>query len=311
MATRSREAAHAMQKVSTGDFTAGGLLEPEEFDDFFRDVQEQSEVLSQARAVSVDAPSGQIPRIDVGSQLIQAVDEAQSAQKQTINQPSVPYQTTKVSLPWEITWETANETIDDAPGATRDLFVNAFSSDLEALASVGDSSTTGFTAINDGWITIAESRGSPTYNHADGGGAAQPVNKALFMNMLQTIEHQYVEQQTLVFLMSFRQKQEYKQYLTDRQTGAGDAMLMTGQEPQPYGHDILCPLSWPDNQVMLTSMSNLAYIVEDDMRMKSTTSSERNVMNDIDSIMNLLAKIDYQVIEENGVVLGNNVAAPA
>lgn len=301
---RSREAAHAMEKVSTGDFSAGGLLEPEEFDDFFRDVQEQSEVLSQARAVSVNAPSGQIPRIDVGSQLIQAVDEAQSAQKQTINQPSVPYQTQKVSLPWEITWEASNETIDDAPGATRDLFVNAFSTDLEALGSVGDESTTGFTAINDGWITLAGSRGSPTYSHA------AAVNKELFMGLLQTIEHQYVEQQTLVFLMSFRQKQEYKAYLTGRNTAAGDAMLMTGEEPNPYGHQILCPLSWPDNTVMLTSMSNLAYIVQDDMRMKTTSSSERNVMNDIDALMNLLAKIDYQIIDGDGLAISTDVTAP-
>lgn len=300
-----------MQKVSTGDFSAGGLLEPEEFDDFFRDVQEQSEVLSQARAVSVDAPSGNIPRIDVGQRLIQGVDEGQSASLQTISQPDVPYQTTKVSLPWEITWEAANETIDDAPGATRDLFVNRFSADLEALASIGDTTTTGFTAINDGWLSVAANRGAPTYDHADGAGAPQPVNKELFMNMLQTIEHQFVEQQTLVFLMSFRQRQEYKEYLTNRNTSAGDAMLMTGEEPTAYGHNILAPLAWPDNQVMLTSMSNLAYIIQDDMRMKRTTSSERNVLNDIDAIMNLLAKIDYQIIDAEGVVLGNNVAAPS
>lgn len=311
MASRSREAARAMQKVSTGDFSAGGLLEPEEFDDFFRDVQEQSEVLSQARAVSVDAPSGNIPRIDVGQRLIQGVDEGQSASLQTISQPDVPYQTTKVSLPWEITWEAANETIDDAPGATRDLFVNRFSADLEALASIGDTTTTGFTAINDGWLSVAANRGAPTYDHADGAGAPQPVNKELFMNMLQTIGHEFVEQQTLVFLMSFRQIQEYKEYLTNRNTSAGDAMLMTGEEPTAYGHNLMAPLAWPDDQVMLTSMSNLAYIVQDDMRMKRTTSSERNVLNDIDAIMNLLAKIDYQIMDASGIVVGNNVAPPA
>jgi hypothetical protein len=61
---------------------------------------------------------------------------------------------------------------------------------------------------------------------------------------------------------------------------------------------------------MLTSMQNLIYIVQDPLRVKSTDSSERNVMNDIETIYNMLGKIDYQIMEQAGVATASAIAAP-
>jgi hypothetical protein len=294
----------AMEKVTSGDFSAGGTLAPEQFEDFMEDVQEQSDILSQARSVPVSAPSGDIPRISVGTELLSQVDENSSVSEVGFNQPDVPFQTTKVSLPWSMTWEANNEIIDSPESTIRRLFVQQFAADLERLASKGDTTGSGFSAIEDGWLKIAADRSAPTYDHT--GGA---VNDELFDSTLDALAEKYrkAQEDQLVFLTSYANKQSYKDFLTDRSTGAGDAMLMTGEEPTPYGHRIVTPLGFPDDQVMLTTMSNLLYIVQDDLRVKQTESSERNVMQDVDTLYNMLAKIDFQIMDEDGVVVANNV----
>lgn len=300
-----------LEKVTTSDFSTGGLLSPEQFSDFFEDVQEQGNVLSRARAIPVSADSGDIPRIGVGSRLLQSASEGGSGTKQTVDQPSVSYQTTKVTLPWELTWESVNETIDDAEATIRQVFANQFAADLEILASVGDeASGDAFEAINDGWFTIAQARGAANHDHMDGGTTAQPVNNELFESMIDLMGEKYIEGGSPVFLLSHAQKNEYKQFLTDRSTGAGDAMLLTGEEPTPYGYNILTPLGWPDDVAMFTSMQNLVYVLQDDLRVKQTSEGESVVMNDLEAIYNLLAKIDYQILDEAGVVTATNIAAP-
>lgn len=309
----------ALEKATTADFSAGALLSPEQFSDFMEDVQESSRVLSNARMFSVDAPSGSIPRLDIPPQQLQAVSEAtEPGSDATFEQPDVDYDTTKVTLQHEFSWESINEVIDDPESTIRGMFARRFGADLEVLASVGDTSGSGFSAIEDGWLTRAAARGAAVYNHddvGDGSGAAQPVDNTLFNGMLQAMPEKFkaVNQggdDNLVYLASEANKQAYKDFLTDRSTGAGDAMLMSGEEPTPYGREIVTPLGWPDDQVMLTTMSNLGYVVQDDLRTKTTSTAERNVRADIETIMAMYAKVDYCVLDEEGIVLGNGVAAP-
>jgi hypothetical protein len=299
-----------LQKISTGDLTDGAIID-ENFDQFFEDVQGQTDVLDRTRALSVTADSGDIPRLDIAPQTMTAVAEGEKAPLSNIDQPSVHYQTQKVSIATQLTYEAANETIDNLPNAIRQMMAEGFAQDLERVASIGDESASGFAAINDGWITLAESKGSPTYDHADGGGSPQPVNKTLFGEMVSTLPERYAEANPRpVFLMSREQKFAYKRSLTDRNTGAADQMLMTETDPTGYGFDILTPLMWPNDQAMLTSPRNLVYVVKDRMRLEQTQDGKEVTLKDLAVVMNMLAEVDYQLMEPNGVVLGNNIAAP-
>lgn len=302
-----------LEKVTTGEMSSGGLLE-ENFEQFFNDVQQQSTVLERARSVPVTASEGDIPRLGVGSRVMRAVNEGESAAENTMEQPSVHYQTQKIAIPWSLTWEAINETIGNLEEQLMSAFATVFASDLEIVASVGDeSSTDEFESINDGWYTLATAAGSPIYHHDDAGdgtGTAQPVDKTLFAEMRQLMPTRFKERQQLVFLGSTEQKEAWQEALTDRNTAAGDAMLIQGDEPTPFGLEWLTPLGWPDDRFMLTSMENLAYIIQDDMRVKSTTEAKENVMNDIEVFVNLLGKVDYQIVESAGIVRAEGVAAP-
>jgi hypothetical protein len=307
----------AIEKITVGDdFSSGGTLAPEEFQQFFKEVREATEVLNQARSIPVSAPESDIPLMGVGSRIMQGVSEGESGTKQTVDQPSVPYKCQKVSIPWEITWEASHETIGNAAESIRQTFRNQFAEDLEILASVGDeSSSDAFESINDGWLTISQAASdSASYDHQadDGSGTMvdQPVDKTVFSGMIRKLPRRYREKQDLTFLMGYDQVQAYKEYLTDRSTAAGDAMLLDQETPSGYGYDILAPKGFPAGTALLTNMDNLAYIVEDNVRLKATTQSERNVMNDVEAILNLLAKVDYQVLETEGVCVGTGMKAP-
>jgi hypothetical protein len=309
MATRASSTEEVLEKITTGSLSDGGLLKPHEFDSFFEDVQGRTDVLDRTRAVSVEAPEGEIPRLDIAPKTMTAVAEGEEAPLSSVEQPSVPFHCQKVSIATQLTHEAAAETIDDFESAVRNMLAQGFAQDLERVASVGDTSATGFQAINDGWITLAENKGSPTYDHTDSGGTAQPVNKELFAGMIEKLPEKYREASPEpVFLMSKDNKFQYQQALTDRNTGAGDAMLMTNQEPRGYGHDILTPLSWPSDTVMLTSPRNLVYLVQERMRVKDSKEGKEITLKDLAVVINFLGKIDYQIMEPNGVVLGTGIA---
>lgn len=298
----------SLEKATVSDFSAGGTLAPEQFNDFMVDVQESGRILPDVQQFTPSAPSGDIPRMDMASrQLVAATEATENNTDATFQQPDVPFSTTKVTLSHEFSWEAVNETIDDAEGTIRRMFAQRFGSDLEILASVGDTSGSGFTALEDGWLTRADTRkGSVDYDHASAG-----IDKTVFQELQTAMPEKFkAEGDNMVFLTSWAQRDAYKDYLTDRSTAAGDAMLMTGQEPTPYGYDIRCPLGWPDDRVMMTSLDNLGYVVQDDVRTRETRSSERNVRGDVELIMAMFAKLDYVVLDEEGITTAQNVAAP-
>lgn len=308
------ENAGALQKATSSDFSQGALLSPEQFNDFMQDVQESARFLSSTRMFTPSAPSGDIPRLDIPPQQLQAATEATApGSDATFDQPDVSFTTSKVTLQHEFSWESINEVIDDPESTIRQMFAQRFGADLEVLGSVGDGTTSGFTAINDGWLTRAAARGAANHDHMDGGTTAQPINNELFESMLGLMPEKFKAQggnDDLVFLTSWEQRQAYKEYLVDRSTGYGDLMLSEGDNPTPYGYEIVAPLGWPNDQAMLVDPSNLGYVVQDSLRTKQTSSSERNVRADVETIMAMYAKIDYVVLDEAGVVTASNIAAP-
>lgn len=304
----SIESDRSLEKVTTGDFAGGGLLNRQQFNEFFREVQNTTELLDRVRFEDVDHPKGQIDKIGVGERLLRAATEAQSGTLQAPSTGSLNYDTEKVELPWEVSMETVEDTIEGEGTADTlvDLFSQQFGVDVEDLGINGDASLVdAFLGIQDGWLTTATARGAPTYDHA---GAA--IDKSVFKQVAGLLSEKYKRDQGLTFIMSQAQLDEFKDYLTDRSTGAGDQMLLSGDEPTPYGYGVVTPPAWPDDTIMFTNPQNLIFIAQREMMMRRTTEGEAVVRRDLYAIYNLLARIDYQIEDENAVALGINIAAP-
>ncbi|WP_254768227.1 P2 family phage major capsid protein [Salinilacihabitans rarus] len=308
------QAQRSLDKVTTGDFSAGGLLNRQQFEEFFREVQAQAQILGQVRFEPVDAPKGQIDKIGVGQRLLRSATEATEGSLNTPNTGKVDYDTEKVELPWEVSMETVEDTIEGEGTADTlvELFANQMSADLEDLGGNGDTSASGvtdenFITIVDGWLTYAETdTDTNTYDHQ-----SAAIDKSLFKELKMSLDPRYRrDASNLRWLMSEDQKEEFKDYLTDRSTSAGDAMLMTGQEPTPLGIPIETPVNWPDDTIMLTPLENLVWIVQRDVNMRFTDEGEAVVRRDLYGIYNLLARIDYVIEDTKGVGLAQNVASP-
>lgn len=304
------QARRSLEKVTTGDFSAGGLLNRQQFQEFFREVQAQAQILNQVRFEDVDAPKGQIDKIGVGERLLRSATEATSGSLNSPDTGKVDYDTEKVELPWEVSVETVEDTIEGEGTADTlvELFANQMSVDLEDLGANGDSADAdAFVGIADGWVTFAENdTDTNTYDHQNA-----EIDKGLFKDLKMALDPRFRrDASNLRWLMSEDQKEEYKDYLTDRSTSAGDAMLMTGQEPTPLGIPIETPVNWPDNSIMLTPMRNLVWVVQRDVNLRFTDEGEAVVRRDLFGIYNMLARIDYVIEDTNGVGLAQNVASP-
>ena len=204
--------------------------------------------------------------------------------------------------------ETVEDTIEGEGTADIlvDKFARQFGVDSEDLAFNGDeSSGDPFLSINDGWIVDAETQG-PAAN-VDHQNAT--IDKTIFSNLMTSLDPKYRRNpENLVYMTSLNQKQNYKEYLTDRSTAAGDAMLMSGEEPTPYGRPIVTPVGFPDDRIMLTTPMNLVWGVHRDVNMRVTQEGEAVVKRDLYGIYNLLARTDYKVEAADAVSLAQNVA---
>ena len=301
-----------LEKVTTGDFNAGGLLNRLQFEEFFRMVQDAPQIMDQVRFEPIDAPKAQIDKLGVGDRLLREATESTEGGLNTPNTGSIDIDTVKMELPWEVSMETVEDTIEYE--GTADLlvqkFANQFGIDSEDLAFNGDTTDASggasqdFLSINDGWIKTAKDQGTNEYDHANAA-----VDKSAFNNLLTSLDAKYRrDPEGLVWLTSLNTKQDYKDYLTDRSTASGDAMLMTGEEPTPYGKPIVTPVGFPDDQIMLVNPDNLVWAVQRDVMMRVTTEGEAVVRRDLYGIYNMLARTDYQVEDADGIAIANNVA---
>jgi len=298
----------ALNKVTTSDFSGGGLLNRQQFDEFFQIAQDKAQIMDDVRFERLKGPKQQIDRIGVGERLLREATEGESGSLNNPNTESIDMDAVKMELPWEVSMETVEDTIEGE--GTADILVEKFARqfgvDSEDLAFNGDTTSgDAFLSINDGWIRDAEQQG-PAAN-VDHQNAT--IDKNIFSNLMTSLDPKYRRNpEDLVFITSLNQKQNYKDYLTDRSTAAGDAMLMTGEEPTPYGRPIVTPVGFPDDRIMLTTPMNLVWGVHRDVNMRVTQEGEAVVKRDLYGIYNLLARTDYKVEESNAVALAQNVA---
>ncbi|GGL55112.1 phage major capsid protein [Halocalculus aciditolerans] len=301
----------ALDKVTTGDFAGGGLLSDKQFEQFYQKVQDQTVLMPRIRIQPVDAPKGQIDKIGVGERLLREATEGESSGDSGLNSPNtgkIDYSVTKVELPWELSNETLEDTIEHENTANILLnkFTRQFGVDIEDLGANGDeSSGDSFIGIEDGWIKLATDQGSPTYDHQNAA-----IDKSVFSNVRHLLDQKYKRTQNLVFVGSGSQKEEFEEYVTDRSTAAGDAMLMNGDDPTPFGYDWITPPSWPDDTIMFVDPQNLLFIPQRRQKVNMTTEGEAIVRRDLYAIYNMIARADFQIEEAEGVALATNIAAP-
>lgn len=299
-----QENTEAMQKIDTTELS-GGVLPEDLFDQFFQEVQDESVVLDMVRTVSMPRENMRIPKIGVGERLRTAQDEGTSITEASATTDSVPMSSEKASIYWSLTSESVEDVVDDVPNIVMDKMTRQFAVDTEDLGFNGDEAGTGFVTQNDGWITLATARGSPTYSHDDA-GTPLPIDSDMFNGAIQALESKYLRADPAFFLNT-KQLQAYAHNLTERQTGLGDAVLFGDSDLNPFGYDLVGSAMVPEDQAIFTPPSNLIYGLHRDVEVDVLEQSDDIHDQDLFAKYATRVRDDFQIEDENGLVLVTNI----
>lgn len=297
-----------LKEIVTGDFEEGGLLNRQQFANFYEQVQNETVALDLVRSVPLSGPQAQIDKIGVGERQLRAVDEAERAETREVETTSIDIDVEKTSLPWELSREVIEDTIGYEN--TSEVILNHFSQqyavDTEDLAFNGDEDDADeFIAINDGWLKIADDRGASEVDHS-----GETVDTDLFYRLAQHVPDKYHRTGSHVFFMSRNQGLEYKRELAERQTDLGDQNVTDGTFMTPVGYPAVLSPAMPHDTIMFVDPRNLIHAVHRDMRVGVTMDSERVVMHDLYGQYNLTSRFDFQIEEIEGMSLASNIDSP-
>jgi hypothetical protein len=314
----------AMQKDtidSSGDLS-GGQFPRRLFEEFFQQVQEEARLLDQIRTVALDFNQQAIPQIGVGERLMQQVDEGESVEDnfETASTGQVDIDVEKTVIPYELTQESVEDTVDDVADILLDKFQRQFAADAQELGIAGDESSPGtyfsgadsFFNINDGWLAIAQGDGSSSrvdgnssmteYDHGAGG-----VNTTLFDETILNLAAKYRRDGVdPIFLMNRDNVQRYKRFLTDKESGLGDAVLMGDMDLTPFDYDVIGVHGMPDTHALFTPPENLIWALRRDVEIDVVENSDETLERDLFARYALRARHDYQIEDlDAGVVVKN------
>jgi HK97 family phage major capsid protein len=259
--------------TTTTTVASGALLTPEQSRRFREVIKESSSFGKAIRQEPVGTPSGTINKLATSSRIIRAAQEnADDGYRAEPTFPDVPYDTTKIRLPFEVTEEVFEENIEKE--ALEAKLVNSFATqmglDLDDLDINGDTAAgagpdQAFLQIHDGLLKLID--GDAAVHDVDGsainGGA---LSLAHFFAAIREMPNKYRNLGNLRWFMSPLKASQWVEALTERATAAGDTAIGGSGTlaTSPLGVPILgaddgtAGISfWPDDRIVLADPRNI------------------------------------------------------
>ena len=287
----TRREALAKATITTTD-AAAGLLDPQQGRAFVRTIKEADVFGRLIRQEERGASSGEIDKIATGSRIIRAATEnADDGYRAGATFATVPYQTTKVRLPWEVTEDVFEENIEgqQLEATLTSEMTTQFGIDLSDLDINGDTAAVGgdaaFLNIDDGLLKQVATANVAGRNIDGSTINAGVMSKAHLFEALYAMPNKYRTRGNLMWFGSPNRWVQWWESLTDRTTAAGDALL-TGQNA---GAETRAPLGvpiagqtvdgvfvpgipqWPDSVVLLANPRNFVRVISWNVRKRKVT----------------------------------------
>lgn len=254
--------------ITTGT-SAAAMLSPQQANQFIVSLQDRDPLTALIRTEPRTAASGEIDKIGVANGIIRAASEnADDGYRAEPTFGTVPYAAKGIRLPWEITlqflrYNLEGQTVEDK---IWQLMTRQFAIDLGRLDLLGDTgSVDPSLSIHDGWLKqIAASLVSHRVNGSTASlGVVWPNKKHLFAANDALPDKYKQSDRRPVWVGSPTTHFDYIEYLTDRNTAAGDQALsgQGGAAASPLTYDFVEVPSMPNNRLLLTSPQNLIRVL--------------------------------------------------
>lgn len=304
--------------MTLADLASGGLLNPEQADKFFRQVQIQPTLLKMARAVPMNGPQKNIDKIGFATRILKpavsgtalgaadrskpTTDQIQLNTKEVIAEVRLPYDVIEDNIErGNINTAGASAPYKPVQGGFKDTIVDMIAErvaiDLEELGLLGDTAhaTDTYLQLLDGWLKRADT------NVVDALAAA--LTKAIFKGGLKALPKQFHRNlAALINLVSTNQEIEYRDSLSDRATGLGDSIIEGFRGVFAYGVPVDKAALMPEDQGLLTFPNNLIW----GMQRKISMEVDKDITARVFIIV-VTCRVDFQIEDELAIVRYDNI----
>lgn len=303
----------ALEKLSTSDIAPGGLLNADQIG-FLDEVQENSELLSRVRTLTVSREKTEINALGVGERIRDShAEDSTGGGSASANVRTVDIDCEKSSVSWYLTSEMVRDNIEREQIAQRMLnrVTQQFAADTQDLAINGDEGGSGWVTANDGWLALATAQGMPTYDHQTDGTSPTPQypDEDMVHEAITTLDDKYWSDD-MVIIMSPQQVQQFAYEQTQRSTPLGDAFLSGSANANPFGFDLVGAANWPQDKAMFVNPDNLIYALYREMDVNVLQNSDEIQSKDLYAKYAMYTRDDFQIEDPNAGVLITGLKDP-
>jgi len=305
-----------IQKVTTDDLSAGGLMLPEQFDRFVDLTIDESVMLKMVRTERRTKPRGEIDKLNIGQPVTEsAAENADTGNTYNPAFSKVEYTVKKVRSAFDLSTEALDENIEGEN--FRETIMNSFakriSTDLELLAIQGDATT--YASDNsvlgrllkrlDGWYVQTNSG----CHYVDAGGA--PVSKELFSGMIKALPTKYRQAYSdLRFFVSPTVYQDFVDSLSERATALGDNALSGRAPVTVYGIPVVAVPMIPETLgasndqtfIWLTFPKNFIMVIFREITVHWEFRPRKDAWENT-----TYTQVDFIIEDKDAIVRANNV----
>ena len=318
--------------LALGDLSAnGGVLTDEQANQFIRKLIEEPTLLRQVRTFEMRSPQRQINKVQFGTRILRkaiqgaallasggdenlgtgdrakpTTEQVLLTTKEYIAEVRIPYDVMEDNI------ERGNLGTDSDGGAGtpmsggfRDTIVTLIaervSLDLEELAIRGDTTipaaTDAYLNTVDGYLRISETEG----NVNDAAGAS--ITKEIFRDAMKAMPDQYLRNlPALRHFVSVDNEIEFRDTLSNRPTGIGDALIDGTRPVNAYGVPVEGVSLMPEAKALTTNPRNLIMGIQREVMMEF----DKNISNRVYIIV-LTVRLDFKIEEQDATVATTNL----
>lgn len=297
----------ALEKFDSTDLS-GGVMPRDLFEDWYQRVQDTARLMNMVRTEILPRPKMEIARIGVGTRMRRGADEVTGdAGDATVNTDGIQMDAEKGTLAWDLQREAVEDTIGQVDEIVLDKMAMQWAIDTQDLGVNGDEADAdAFINQNDGWLQIlADRTDTNTYDHA--GGA---IDTSLFHEARAALPNRFKRSgdiQEPVYMMNLSHIENYEYDLTQREDPLGAAVLFSDDDITPFNYDVYGFAAWPEDTALLTYPENLIYGVWRETEVEVLDATDKTAENDLFARYFMRTRDDFQVEDEEGAVLINNL----
>lgn len=311
----------AKADMALSDLASGGLMNPEQANNFIRIMTQDTNFLKDVRLINMARPSMVVNKLDLASRALRVANQGTisspltteegtralaRADRTKVTTSKVTLNTYEVIAEVNLPYEVLEDNIEGgAIDNTRfqqtvlDKLAERVRVDIEDVMLNGDVSnmSDSFLAERDGVLVQTVS------NIVNNGGAG--LDAVTFNEMIQTLPDKFKRViNRYKFYTSHNKRLQYMMQIAQRQTTLGDNVLVNGDGSNfaPFGIPLIGAASMPAGNMLLIDPSNVLFGVQRNMRMEFDRDSRERVL-----IIVFTMRFDFKLEQEDMVVKATNL----